>query len=55
MISLSEKAYQKVKQLMEESGYDSSYFLKVEVLSGGCSGLKYNMDFTNESSEDDQV
>lgn len=55
MISLSEKAYQKVKKLMEESDYDSSYFLKVEVISAGCSGLKYQMDFTNESSEDDQV
>jgi iron-sulfur cluster assembly protein len=55
MISLSEKAYQKVKQLMEESDYDSSYFLKVEVISAGCSGLKYKMDFTNESSPEDQV
>ena len=29
MITLSEKAYQKVKQLIEESNYDSTYFLKV--------------------------
>ncbi len=40
MITLSEKAYQKVKQLMQESNYDSTYFLKVEVVGGGCSGLK---------------
>ena len=50
MITLSEKAYQKVKQLIQESNYDSTYFLKVEVVGGGCSGLKYNMDFTNQSS-----
>jgi iron-sulfur cluster assembly protein len=55
MIILSEKAYQKVKQLIEESNYDSTYFLKVEVVGGGCSGLKYNMDFTNQSNEDDQI
>jgi iron-sulfur cluster assembly protein len=55
MISLSEKAYQKVKQLIEESGYDSSYFLRVEVVGGGCSGLKYNMDFSNISNTDDQI
>ncbi len=55
MITLSEKAYQKVKQLMQEANYDSTYFLKVEVIGGGCSGLKYNMDFTNQSSDDDQV
>jgi len=55
MITLSEKAYQKVKQLIEESNYDSTYFLKVEVISGGCSGLSYKMDFTNQSNEDDQI
>jgi iron-sulfur cluster assembly protein len=55
MITLSEKAYQKIKQLMEESNFDSSYFLKVEVLSGGCSGLKYSMDFKNKLEEFDQV
>jgi iron-sulfur cluster assembly protein len=55
MITLSEKAYQKVKKLMKKSEYDSSYFLKVEVVGGGCSGLKYNMDFTNQSNPDDQI
>jgi iron-sulfur cluster assembly protein len=55
MITLSEKAYQKVKQLIQESNYDSAYFLKVEVVGGGCSGLKYNMDFTNQSNPDDQI
>lgn len=53
MVTLSEKAYQKIKQLMQN--YDSTYFLKVEVVGGGCSGLKYNMYFTNQSSDDDQI
>ena len=47
MITLSEKAYQKVKQLIEESNY--------EVVGGGCSGLSYKMDFTNQSNDDDQI
>jgi iron-sulfur cluster assembly protein len=55
MITLSEKAYNKVKELMSESGYDSSFFLKVEVVGGGCSGLKYNMDFSNQNSPEDQI
>jgi len=55
MITLSEKAYQKVKQLIEESNYDSTYFLKVEVVGSGCSGLSYKMDFTNQSNDDDQI
>jgi iron-sulfur cluster assembly protein len=55
MITLSEKAYTKIKQLINESNYDSTYFLKVEVVGGGCSGLKYNMDFQNLISENDQI
>ena len=55
MISLSEKAYLKVKELIKESGYDSTYFLKVEVVGGGCSGLKYNMDFSNQLDSNDQI
>lgn len=55
MITLTDKAYTKIKQLFKESYYDSTYFLKVEVVGGGCSGLKYNMDFQNISKEDDEV
>jgi iron-sulfur cluster assembly protein len=55
MITLSEKAYQKVKHLIKESNYDSTYFLRVEVVGGGCSGLKYNMDLTNKSNDDDEI
>lgn len=40
---------------MQESSYDSTYFLKVEVVGGGCSGLSYKMDFTNQSNDDDQI
>ena len=40
---------------MQESSYDSTYFLKVEVIGGGCSGLSYKMDFTNQSNDDDQI
>lgn len=55
MVTLTEKAYTKIKKLIEESNYDSTYFLKVEVVGGGCSGLKYNMDFQNKSNIDDVI
>jgi iron-sulfur cluster assembly protein len=55
MITLSEKAYKKVKDLLNQSEYDSSFFLKVEVIGAGCSGLKYNMQFTNQKNSDDQI
>lgn len=41
---------------MQETGKsDPSYFLRVSVVGGGCSGLSYKMDFDNESKPADQV
>ena len=34
---------------------DGSYFLRVSVVGGGCSGLSYKLDFDNESRPNDQV
>ena len=56
-IYISNKAKEKVKQLMADAGVaeDSSYFLRVSVVGGGCSGLSYKLDFDNESKPMDQV
>lgn len=56
-IYVSEKAKLKVIKLMEEAGIanDSSYFLRVGVVGGGCSGLSYKLDFDNEIKPMDQV
>jgi iron-sulfur cluster assembly protein len=56
-ILISDKAKTKVHQLMEEAGIgnDTSYFLRVGVVGGGCSGLSYKMDFDNEVKPMDQV
>lgn len=54
MITVTDKAYNRIKQLIKESNLDSTYFLKVEVIGGGCSGLKYNMDFSNVVTEQDE-
>jgi len=42
---------------MEEAGIadDTSYFLRVGVVGGGCSGLSYKLDFDNETKPMDQV
>ncbi len=55
-IYVSEKAAAKVRQLMQEAGVenDPSYFLRVGVVGGGCSGLSYQMDFDNELAPTDQ-
>jgi iron-sulfur cluster assembly protein len=56
-ILISDKAKAKVEQLMQEAGIgnDSSYFVRVSVVGGGCSGLSYKLDFDNEQKPMDQV
>ncbi len=57
MIFVTEKAKEKVTELMQKAnvGDDASYFLRVSVVGGGCSGLSYKLDFDNESKPNDQV
>jgi iron-sulfur cluster assembly protein len=56
-IYVSDKAKSKVQKLMEDAGIanDASYFLRVSVVGGGCSGLSYKLDFDNETKPMDQV
>jgi iron-sulfur cluster assembly protein len=56
-INVSDKARQRVQQLMQDAGIanDPSYFLRVSVVGGGCSGLSYKIDFDNEQKPTDQV
>jgi iron-sulfur cluster assembly protein len=54
-IYITDKAKAKVLALMEESGADDTYFVRVSVVGGGCSGLSYKLDFDNESQPTDQV
>lgn len=56
-IYISDKAKAKVHQLMKDAGVenDPSYFLRVGVVGGGCSGLSYKLDFDNEVKPMDQV
>lgn len=55
MIYISDKAKLRVSEIMEEQGFSSSeYFVRVSVMSGGCSGLTYKMDFDNVKKPMDQ-
>ena len=56
-IYVTEKAKQKVLQLMQEAGVEGNadYFLRVGVVGGGCSGMSYKLDFDNEVKPGDQV
>lgn len=56
-IYVTEKAKERILHLMEESGHanDPTYFVRVGVVGGGCSGLSYKLDFDNEVKPGDQV
>ncbi|UKJ09016.1 HesB/IscA family protein [Solitalea lacus] len=55
MITITEKAKSKIESLMQEAHLDETYFLRVGVQGGGCSGLSYNLDFDNEVKTGDQM
>ncbi|WP_207533155.1 HesB/IscA family protein [Desertivirga arenae] len=54
MVTVTDKAKEKIENLIQDSGLDSTYFLRVSVKGGGCSGLSYNLDFDNEEQPGDQ-
>ena len=39
---------------MHDASLDGSYFVRVAVEGGGCSGLSYKLDFDNEMKKGDQ-
>jgi iron-sulfur cluster assembly protein len=54
MITVTDKAKSKVEELIKFSDLNESYFLRVSVAGGGCSGLSYKLDFDNEIKPGDQ-
>lgn len=55
MIYVAESAKQKITEVRSASKIADDFFLRVSVVSGGCSGLSYKLDFDNESKPSDQV
>ena len=56
MIKVSETAKDKVVQLMQEEGFNSTTdYIRVGVKSGGCSGLSYDLRFDKEQQDEDKV
>lgn len=54
MITITEKAIERLAGLRGEEGFDDSYFLRVSVVGGGCSGLSYKLGFDNQEKDGDQ-
>ena len=55
MLFVAESAKEQIAKIKEKEGYGEDFFVRVSVLSGGCSGLTYDLKFDNEPKPDDQV
>lgn len=55
MIKVDESAKERILEIKSAENFTDDYFVRVSVVSGGCSGLSYKMDFDNESKPNDQV
>jgi iron-sulfur cluster assembly protein len=51
---ITDKARDRIKALKLESNFGETYFLRVSVQGGGCSGLSYKLDFDNTLKSGDQ-
>ena len=54
MITLTEKAADQVKLLMQQNSYEDGG-LRVGVGDGGCSGLSYLLEIVSDAEPDDRV
>ena len=55
MIHVAESAKEKIQEIRRTGAIKDDFFIRVSVVSGGCSGLSYKMDFDNEQKPNDQV
>lgn len=55
MITVTEKAKEKLSTLRLDGNHSDSAFVRVGVAGGGCSGLTYVLDFDNDLKPDDKI
>ena len=55
MITITDKAKQRIIDLRKEENLSDDHFLRVAVKGGGCSGLMYDLNFDNQIGDNDQV
>ena len=54
MLFVADSAKEKIQEIRQKESYGEDYFVRVWVTSGGCSGLTYQLEFSNEAKPDDQ-
>ena len=54
-VAISEKAAEKIKYFAARDGFTGNVGVRVAVKGGGCSGLTYDLDITDEELPTDKV
>ena len=55
MITVTDKARERIGLLRNEEGLSNEYQIRVSVKGGGCSGLMYDLNFDNKTVDTDEV
>src|SRR6476620_7909454 len=55
IVTLTDKAIERVKTVMQREGRGPEFALRVGVVGGGCSGFSYTMGFDDQIKPDDAV
>ncbi len=55
MLFVSDQAKTQIDKVKSSQSMTDDYFIRVTVISGGCSGLSYKMDFDNSDQPQDQI
>jgi iron-sulfur cluster assembly protein len=55
MISVTDRAKEKVLELIRIENRPDGSFIRVGVEGGGCSGLRYKLEFDSELRSDDKI
>jgi len=55
MITVTQKAKEKIDSLLQEDGMSSEHFVRVAVKAGGCSGLSYDLNFDDTIIDGDKI
>ncbi len=53
MIEVTEPASQRIRELLEKEGKAETHGLRLKVVGGGCSGLRYELAFDDQVGEAD--
>ena len=54
-VAISEKAAEKIKYFAAKNGITEGVGLRVAVKGGGCSGMTYDLDITDQELDSDKV